>query len=146
MAGRVAGVVHPVPALASVGWRIPSAGEIALHVTVSTSAALNEMCSLLLSARLGSANLLLDLVGRLRLNEYTNNENVRGYQNPSDEVQELTCYAHATTAVICMAMSRIFGRQGGYDDIEAVRQRILEVYPAVPQGRNAREVVENATT
>ncbi|KAI3531966.1 hypothetical protein CABS03_10654 [Colletotrichum abscissum] len=146
MASRVAGVAHPIPALASMGWSIPSAGEIALHATVSTSVALNEICSLLLSARFGSANLLLDLVGRFELDEYINDENIRGCQNPSNQGQEPTCYAHAAAAVICMAMSRISGRKGGYDDIETVRQRILEVYPTGPNGRNARDVLEDATS
>ncbi|KAF5483028.1 hypothetical protein CGCS363_v015064 [Colletotrichum siamense] len=144
MAGRVAGVAHPIPALASVGWNIPSAGEIALHATVSTSAALNEICSLLLSARLGSANLLLDLIGRFKIDQYINDENIRGCQNPSDQGQEPTCYAHAAAAVICMAMSRVFGREGGYEDVEKARQRILEVYPAKPDGRVAKAVLENA--
>ncbi|KAF4480420.1 hypothetical protein CGGC5_v011009 [Colletotrichum fructicola Nara gc5] len=144
MASRVAGVAHPIPALASMGWSIPSAGEVALHATVSTSAALNEICSLLLSARLGTANLLLDVAGRFKLDAYINDQNIRGQQNPSDQGHESTCYAHAAAAVICMAMSRISGREGGYDDIGIVRQRILKEYTTGPSEQNAKDLFEDA--
>ncbi|KAJ0382800.1 hypothetical protein COL922a_011794 [Colletotrichum nupharicola] len=144
MASRVAGVAHPIPALASMGWSIPSAGEVALHATVSTSAALNEMCSLLLSARLGLANLLLDLAGRFKLDAYINNQNISRRQSPSDQGQDSTCYAHAAAAVICMAMSRIFGREGGYEDVGTVRQRILTKYTTGPNEQNAKDLFEDA--
>lgn len=70
MAARVAGVTHPILVLTSVGWEVPSAGEVALYATVSSSAALDEFCSLLMSAHFGSADALLDVIGRISHDSY----------------------------------------------------------------------------
>ncbi|KAF4454080.1 hypothetical protein F53441_3365 [Fusarium austroafricanum] len=76
MSTPVPGSTHPIPVLASVGWTIPSAGEIALFATVCTVTALEEFCSMLLSARFGSADALLDIVGRIHFDDYINNEHL----------------------------------------------------------------------
>jgi hypothetical protein len=106
MATKVYCARHPVPVLASMGWEVPSSGECGLYVTVSSAAALEEFCSLLLSARFGSADALLDIVGRIRLDAYINDKHVRSRQNPSDQGQSMTCYAHAIAAVVHMALLR----------------------------------------
>jgi hypothetical protein len=84
MAARVTGATHPIPVLTSMGWEVPSSGECALYATVCSGAALDEFCSLLLFARFGSADALLDVIGRVRLDAYVNDEHVYTRNNPSD--------------------------------------------------------------
>jgi hypothetical protein len=111
IAARVVGATHPIPLLASMGWEVPSSGECALYATVCSAAALDEFFSLLLSARFGSADVLLDIIGRVRLDVYIDDEHVRTRNNPSDQGWSMTCYAHATAAVLHMALLRIVGRE-----------------------------------
>ena len=69
MASTVPVDKHPIPVLTSMGWEIPSSGECALYTIVSSAALLDEFCSMLLSARFGSADVLLDIVGRLDMDK-----------------------------------------------------------------------------
>lgn len=117
MAATVAGTTHPIPVLTSMGWEIPSSGECALYTTVCSVAALDEFCSSLLSASFGSADELLDVIGRVQLDAYINDEQVRTCRNPSDQGHSMTCYAHAIAAVLHMALIRIVGREGGCPSI-----------------------------
>ncbi|OIW32948.1 hypothetical protein CONLIGDRAFT_676771 [Coniochaeta ligniaria NRRL 30616] len=146
MAARISGATHPIPVLASVGWEVPSSGECALYSTVSSTAALEEFCSLLLSARFGSADILLDMVGRVRLDDYINDGHVRTRTNPSDQGESATCYAHATAAVLHMALIRIEGRIGGCPSIKAIRERILRNFPPAADGQSVQAVLEEAMT
>ena len=121
MAARVAGVTHPIPLLASMGWEVPSSGECALYAMVCSVVALDEFFSLLLSARFGSADALLDIIGRVQLDAYIDDEHVRTRSNPSDQGQSMACYAYATAAVLHMALLRIVGREGGCPSIDEIR-------------------------
>lgn len=85
MADRVAAATHPMPVLASIGWQIPSSGEGALYTTVHSASALDEFCSVLLSARFGSTDALPDVMGRVRLDTYIDDAHVHIRQNPSDQ-------------------------------------------------------------
>jgi hypothetical protein len=145
MADRVAGATHPIPVLASMGWDVPSSGECALYATVCSAIALDEFFSLLLSARFGSADVLLDIIGRVQLDEYVNDEQVRTRKNPSNQGDSMTCYAHAIAAILHMALLRIVGREGGYPSIEEIRERIEARFPPGPGGRVAEEVLRVAT-
>ncbi|KAK8048249.1 hypothetical protein PG994_009979 [Apiospora phragmitis] len=146
MATRVAGVAHPIPVLTSVGWEVPSDGEVALYATVPTSVVLDEFCSLLLSARFGSADALLDVVGRISQDSYINDKHVLTCRNPSNQRESATCYAHATAAVVHMALLRIVGRKDENPSIEKVRKRIEDSFPSRPGGRNTKEVLKAATS
>ncbi|KAH7009769.1 hypothetical protein EDB80DRAFT_713833 [Ilyonectria destructans] len=145
MASKAAGDVHPVPVLASMGWKIPSCGEFALYASLCSATALNEFCSLLLSARFGSANAVLDFVGRINLDAYISDAHILTHKNPSDQEDKMTCYAHATAAVLYMALLRVVGREGGYPSIEDLRHRIEMEFPPGPHGRSVEEVLEKAT-
>lgn len=142
MASKVAVAKHPIPVLASMGWEVPSSGECALYTTVCSSDTLEEFCSLLLSARFGSADALLDILGRVRLDAYIDDEHMRTRNNPSDQGQSSTCYAHATAAVLHMALLRIVDREGGCPSIAEIRTRILREFPPRPDGRDLEEVLE----
>jgi hypothetical protein len=144
MAATVASATHPVPVLTSMGWEIPPSGECALYTTVCSAAALDEFCSLLLSARFGSADVLLDVIGRVQLDAYVNDEQVRTCKTPSDQGDSETCYAHATAAVLHMALLRIVGREGGCPSIEEIRKEILAKFPSEDGGRVVKEVLEGA--
>jgi len=146
MAATVGGATHPIPVLTSMGWEIPSSGECALYTTVCSAAALDEFCSLLLSARFGSADTLLDIIGRVQLDAYVNDEHVRTCKNPSDQGQSMTCYAHATAAVLHMALLRIVGREGGCPSIEEIRKWILRKFKPGPGGWSVEKVLSVATS
>jgi len=146
MATQVPAMRHLVPVLASMGWAIPSSGACALYADVGSEAVLNELCSLLCKARFDSADTLLDILGRVRLDSYVSDEHVQTCNNPLDQGQTSTCYAHAIAAVIHMSLLRIHGRDGGYPTISAIRNRILYEFPPYPNGRNVTEVLQTAVT
>lgn len=142
MATRVHGSAHPIPVMASMGWSIPPSGECGLYTTVCSTDALEEFCSLLLSARFGSADVFFDILGKVDLDSYVNSEHVRTCMNPSDQGNEGVCYAHAVAAVTHMALLRIVDREGGCPSIQTIRERILEKFPAKKGGRNTAKVME----
>lgn len=146
MATRVQGSAHPIPVMASMGWSIPSSGECGLYTTVCSTDALEEFCSLLLSARFGSADAFLDILGKVDIDSYVNSEHVRTCMNPSDQGSEGVCYAHAVAAVTHMALLRIVDREGGCPSIQTIRERILERFPAneggYPTVKVMKQVVE----
>lgn len=145
MATKVAGTTHPIPVLTSMGWEVPSSGECALYTTICSAAALDEFCALLLSARFGSADALLDIVGRVHLDAYVNDKHVRTCNNPSNQRKSKTCYAHAAAAVLHMALSRIVGREGGCPSIKTIRRRILKKFPPREDGQDTEKVLRAAT-
>ncbi|KAH8687362.1 hypothetical protein BGZ60DRAFT_501544 [Tricladium varicosporioides] len=144
MASTVSVLKHPIPVLASIGWRVPSSGECALYTSVCSSNALEEFCSFLLSARFGSADALFDIIGRVQLDGYINDEHVRTCNNPSNQGQTSTCYAHATAAVLHMALLRIYAREGGCPAIAEIRSKILKHFPPKPNGESVDKVLRMA--
>lgn len=145
MASKVSVLQHPVSALAAIGWAVPSSGECSLHAQVCSSDALSEFCSILLSARFGSADALLDIVGKVDVDAVINDRHVRTCQNPSDQLNSGTCYAHAAAAVLHMSLVRIYNREGGCPTIPEIRHRILQAFPPGDGGHNSVEVLEEAT-
>lgn len=142
IASKISCHTHPVPVLASMGWKIPSSGEAALYATVCSAAALDEFFTLLLSARFGSADALLDIVGRVHLDDYINDKHMETRNNPSDQKDSGTCYAHATAAVLHMGLRRVVGRQGGTPTIREIRERILSDFPETARGWSVLDVLE----
>ncbi|KAF5964991.1 hypothetical protein FBULB1_12498 [Fusarium bulbicola] len=141
---RIHALTHPIPVLAAAGWTIPSAGEVALFCTVCTVMALEEFCSLLLSARFGSADALLDIVGQIRHDDYINNEHLAIRRRPTYQGQRGICYAHAAASVIHMALLRIASRAGGIPSFNEIRDRILSSYPETEDGQYVTEVLSDA--
>jgi hypothetical protein len=143
---KIDGATHPIPVLASMGWQVPSSGECALYATACTTELLEEFCSLLLSARFGSTDALLDVLGQVDRDAYINDEHVRTCRKPSDQGDSGTCYAHATAAVIHMALARIVVREEGYPTIKEIRTRILERFPPISEkGQPTAQVLAEAT-
>lgn len=132
MASRISYTKHPVPMLASMGWKIPSSGDCSLYTTLCSVTVIEEFCSVLLSARFDLADTLLDLIGRMHLDAYINDIHVRNRNNLSNQGDSETCYAHATAAVIHMALLRIVRRKGGCPSIKKIRKRILKSFPPAP--------------
>jgi hypothetical protein len=144
LASRVSASKHPIPVLASVGWKIPSAGEIALFSSVCSATVLDEFCSLLLSARFGSADALLDIVGRVHFDDYINQAHLQVRKKPSDQGREETCYAHATASVVHMALLRVVSRDGGVPSLDEIRTRILSRFPETEDGYDVSKVLAAA--
>ncbi|CBF84611.1 predicted protein [Aspergillus nidulans FGSC A4] len=143
IASKVSASNHPIPVLMSVGWQIPCSGEVALYVCVCTEPAVEEFCSLLVSAHLASTDALLDVIGRLQLDDYIQDELAITCKNPSDQGSSATCYAHAIAAVIHMALLRI-ERKEPCPTIKEIRDRILHEFPPGDHGRVAEEVLNQA--
>ncbi|KAL6819777.1 hypothetical protein V8C40DRAFT_281111 [Trichoderma camerunense] len=144
MATNFSCLEHPVPVLASTGWKVPSEGEARLYAVLSSSAALDEFCSLLVSACPGMADGLLDIIGRISQDAYINDEHVKTCRKPSNQGSSGTCHAHATAGAIHMSLLRIVGREDGYPSIEEIRKRILTEFPAQQGGRNTRSVLNQS--
>ncbi|KAL5001304.1 hypothetical protein BDV10DRAFT_182541 [Aspergillus recurvatus] len=125
IASKVFASNHPIPVLMSVGWQIPCSGEVPLYVCICTETAVEEFCSLLVSAHVGSTDALLDVIGRLRLGGYIQDEHAITCKNPSDQGSSATCYAHAAAAVMHMALLRI-ERKEPCLTIGGIRGRIEE--------------------
>ncbi|KAL4796084.1 hypothetical protein BDV19DRAFT_378339 [Aspergillus venezuelensis] len=104
MSSKIPSTNHPIPVLGSIGWQIPSSGEAALYSSVCTSTAIDEFCSLLVSAHLGYADALLEMIGRVRLDEIISKKHNSTCNNPSDQGEQPSCYAHAIAAVIHMTL------------------------------------------
>jgi hypothetical protein len=136
---------HPIPVLATIGWKIPSSGVSALYATVCSAAALDEFCSMLASARFGTTDRLLGIIGSVHLDKYINDRHVRTRRRPSDQGHSPTCYAHAAAAVIHMALIRISGRIGGYPSMRKIRRRILASFKENPGVRCIETVLKDAT-
>lgn len=142
MASKVSVLKHPVSVLAAIGWSVPSSGDCALYATVCSSRVLEEFCSMLLSARFGSGDALLDIIGKTQLDAYIDDEHVRSCNNPSDQGHTRTCYAHATAAILHMALIRIYEREGGCPSIAEIRSKILNHFPPKPDGESVWEVLK----
>ncbi|KAH7336028.1 hypothetical protein BKA65DRAFT_458517 [Rhexocercosporidium sp. MPI-PUGE-AT-0058] len=146
MAARVDCAEHPIPVLASIGWEVPSSAECGLYTIACSSAVLDEFCSILLSARFGSADALLDVVGRVQLDAYISQKHVRSARKPSNQRRSPTCYAHATAAVIHMALLRIVGLDAGYPMIKDIRRKIVRQFRPNQGGWDMEEMLRMATT
>ncbi|KAL4982144.1 hypothetical protein BDW68DRAFT_192404 [Aspergillus falconensis] len=144
MATRVSGGSHPIPVLASMQWTVPFSGECALYVHVCSAKMLNQFCELLLSARFGSADALLDVVGRVQLDRYIKRKYGGQCRQPSNQGDDGSCYAHAIAAVLHMALRRIRGREHGYPKMEDIRNGILTKFPSKPHGQNTKMVLTEA--
>ncbi|KAK5651992.1 hypothetical protein OQA88_10895 [Cercophora sp. LCS_1] len=119
-------------------------GQLALFRLAARVSALDEFCTLLLSARFGAADSLLGIVGRYRQDTSANDEQVLTCNDPSNQEDSKTCYAHAVAPVIHMSLLRIVGRDGGPLDVKTIRERILNEYPPKEDGRNVIEVLKTA--
>ncbi|KAH7246655.1 hypothetical protein BKA59DRAFT_439300 [Fusarium tricinctum] len=144
LATRVSASSHPIPVLASVGWKIPSAGEIALFSSVCSATVLDEFCSLLLSARFGSADALLDVAGRIHFDDYINKAHLDVRRKPSNQRGKGNCYAHATASVVHMALLRVVSRDGGVPSLNEIRARILSKFPETRDGYDVSKVLAAA--
>jgi hypothetical protein len=128
MASKVSVAAHPIPVLTTLGWQIPSSGEGALFATVCSASALEEFCSIIVSARFEFVDVLLDVLGRWNLDQYVEYEQGRTCNTPSKQSGP-TCYAHAAAAAVYMALYRIIGRVEGYPTIREIRTRIMHEFP-----------------
>ncbi len=145
MAARVPWHTHPIPALASLGWEVPSSGECALYAEACSAEILEEFCAFLLSARFGSADGFLDVLARIKHDEYIHDEHMRTRNNPRNQRDSETCYAHAIAGVLHMALNRIAGREAGYPTIREIRTRILQEFPSKPGvGQDVEKVLKKA--
>ena len=146
MASAVSTDEHPIPVFTSMGWEISSSGECALYTIVSSAALLDEFCSMLLSARFGSADVLLDIVGRVDMDKIVNTAHGDTCKHGTTQKGLPTCYAHATATALHMSLVRIVGREGGYPSFDNILKDIKDRFPPGPNGRAVAEVLKEAIT
>jgi hypothetical protein len=144
MASRRNCADSPIPVLSPMGWDIPGEGQCALFTSVCSANTLEEFCSMLLSASLGSVDTLVDVVGRVCLDGYVDVFHRKAKKRPSNQ-KGGDCYAHATAAVIRMALGRIVGLPE-YPSIGTIRRRILKHFPPKLQGSHPKSDSEDSNS
>jgi hypothetical protein len=82
----------------------------------------------------------------VNLDTYINSAQMETRSNPSNQGANETCYAHATAAVLYMALHRIVGRDEGYPSFDVIQKAIESIYPARPGGHSTVEVLNAAIT
>ena len=80
----------------------------------------------------------------MQLDAYINDQHGRTCKNLSDQGQSMSCYAHATAAVLHMALLRIIGCEGGCPSIEEIPERILNEFRPRPNGHSVKKVLKAA--
>jgi len=127
----------------SMGWQVPAAGTCPLYAAISSSSVLHDFCFILVSARFGSADIVLDVVGRVNLDNIINGAHLDTRSNPLEQKEnEGSFYSHAMHT----ALSRITDREGGTPSVKGVLGRILSEYPPGPNRHNIKEVLKGPTT
>jgi hypothetical protein len=146
MASTISTDTHPIPLLASMGWEVPLSGNCSIFAIVSSAALLDEFCSMLVSAKLGSSDVLLDIVGRLEMDKIISVAHEETRRRGSDQQRSPTCYAHAIAAALNMALVRIEGREEGWPKFDVILKKVTERFPAYPDGQSFEEVLKEAIT
>ncbi|ORY68695.1 uncharacterized protein BCR38DRAFT_507860 [Pseudomassariella vexata] len=144
MASTTSCMQTPIPALASLGWTVPSSGQCALFVIICSTDMLNQFCSTLLSMRFGLADMILEITNRILHDEYVTIKQDRPLRNPSNQKRSETCYAHAAAAVIRMALLRIIAWRGGTVRLSSIRNNILKKFPGDTGGWSTQLVLTEA--
>ena len=116
------------------GWDVPISGECKLFVEVNNSKNLNKFIDLFNEA-IGeinnrnnreipqNPNSLINLLSSTVINDYMNSE-INNFESKKQEGG--TCYANAIAANICLASSRVYGREKlNFFD---VRKKIIDKY------------------
>jgi len=116
--------------LAHVGWNVSSPKEVVLCANVDGADTCKECYSVLLSARSGSADVLVELIGQVELDVNIGQLYRRICMEPSDQGEIPTCYAHSAAVVAHMALLRIEGREGGYPSREEITSRLIHEFGA----------------
>ena len=99
------------------GWKVPLSGECRLFFSVNDSTTLNEIIELINEATTflekGDDLSISNLVSSAVIQDYINSD-VKNYAK--DQRDRGTCWAHAISACIFFASSRIVGRVKTYPD------------------------------
>ena len=107
------------------GWKIDiENNETKLFFQVNHPDVIKEVCAMARECVL-TQDALSGLLSSVDLDIYINqtNDKFRGLKQ-----QGKTCYAHASAAVMHLAMNRIIGRDGGYPAFSDLRERLIAKY------------------
>ena len=126
----------PVSYLVDAGWELPSCGESRLFVQANSLDVVNELCETVVSQMTKDCDALVHLLEKVPLATYINQHNAEFEPKEQDGG---TCYANAIAAVFHLAMSRIFGRDGGVPDFYSIRDRLIKEYGM--EGANTESVL-----
>ena len=119
------------------GWKIDiENNETRLFFQVNHPDVIKEVCDMARNCVL-SHDALSGVLSSVDLDLYVNqtNDEFRG-----EKQQGKTCYAHASAAVMHLAMKRIIGRDGGYPEFSDLRDRLIAEYGK--QGKSTEKVLE----
>ena len=119
------------------GWKIDiENNETRLFFQVNHPDVIKEVCDMARNCVL-SQDALSGVLSSVDLDVYINqtNDEFRGQKQ-----QGKTCYAHASAAVMHLAMKRIIGRDGGYPEFSDLRDRLIAEYGK--HGKSTEKVLE----
>ena len=119
------------------GWKIDiENNETRLFFQVNHPNVIKEVCDMARNCVL-SQDALSGVLSSVDLDVYINqtNDEFRG-----EKQQGKTCYAHASAAVMHLAMKRIIGRDGGYPEFSDLRDRLIAEYGKL--GKSTEKVLE----
>ena len=114
MSSTVRNIDPPVSFLLDLddGWTLPPSGESRLFVQANSLDVVDELCKVVVAQLTNPCDGLVDLIGKVPLGQYINQENA----SFKPEMQDgKTCFANAIATVFHLAMKRIVGRDDCLD-------------------------------
>ena len=117
------------------GWKVPHSGKCKLFLRANNPKIIDEYLSLITMLIKGN-DALFDLIGKIDFEKYINN-NINSFI--PKEQHGGTCYAHAISTVIHMALSRIYGRIP--PTFEEIKNSLIQKYGE--DGANTEQVLKN---
>ena len=114
MSSTVRNIDPPVSFLLDLdnGWTLPLSGESRLFVQANSLDVVDELCKVVVAQLTNPCDGLVDLIGKVPLGQYINQENA----SFKPEMQDgKTCFANAIGTVFHLAMKRIVGRDDSLD-------------------------------
>lgn len=104
------------------GWKIETNNDtIKLFIQINHTDNINEVCNLVEEIEC-TKDVLLNIIGNVSLGKYLTKAKGRIKQEGG------TCYAHASAAVLHLAMQRIFNRKDGYPEFETILADLINRY------------------
>ena len=129
----------PISYLVDADWELPPSGESRLFLQANSLDVVNEFCKVLVSQLTKSCDAIVNLLHKVPLATYINQENAKFKPDP-EEQEGGTCYAYAIAAVFHLAMHRIEGREGGVPKFHEIRKCLIDEYGV--EGAYTEEVLE----
>lgn len=122
LSSGISTLILPEAIFLARGWKIETNNDhIKLFIQVNHPDHINEVCNLVEEIE-STKDALLNIIGNVSLAKYLTKSKGRTEQEGG------TCYAHASAAVLHLAMKRILNRKGGYPEFEIILSDLIKRY------------------